>query len=189
MRVTTVATMILLCLSGAVAGQERRYVFSEKSGAGQLWANVTLTHLRLGEPYLPMVIGVQNFSKQYARLTKDSFHLVGPDGVRYPLTDLKSVRTDYKHFTQDRRIVSDAGIPVDVWIRQRRFRESNFFPDIHLSRRPTVIDSVSLGRNDGTADLFYFVAPPGLAPGRPFLLEVRPDNWEIPLRLRLVLNE
>ncbi len=169
--------------------QDRQFVFSDKSGAGQLWANLTLTYMRLGEPYLPMVIGVQNFSKQSARLGPESFHLIGPDGSRYPLAELKTLRQEYERFGQDHRVASGAGIPVDVWIRQRRYRESNFFPDIARSRRPTVIDAVSLGRGDGTADLFYFVTPPDLAPGRPFLLEVRPDGWEVPLRLRLILTE
>ncbi len=186
---TAAVVLAVVCVAGSAFPQDRQFVFSDKSGSGQLWANLTLTYLRVGEPFLPMVIGVQNFSKQTARLGPESFHLIGPDGSRYPLADLKNLRKEYERFSQDHRIVSRAGIPVDVWIRQRRYRESNFYPDIALSRRPTVIDAVSLGRSDGMADLFYFVAPPDLAPGRPFLLEVRPKDWEVPLRLRLVLSE
>ena len=186
---SAVVALVVLCVAGAAVPQDRQFVFSDKSGSGQLWANLTLTYLRIGEPYLPMVIGVQNFSKRTARLNFESFQLIGPDGSRYPLADLKTLRREYERFSQDHRIVSSAGIPIDVWIRQRRYRESNFFPDFGVSRRPTVIDSVSLGRSDGTADLLYFIAPPDLAPGRPFLLEVRPEGWEVPLRLRLVLSE
>lgn len=178
-----------LCVAGTAVPQNRQFVFSDKSDAGQLWANLTLTYMRLGEPYLPMVIGAQNFGKRSAQLNFESFHLIGPDGSRYPLANLKALRNEYEWFGQDHRIVSGAGIPVDVWIRQRHFRESNFYPDIALSRRPTVIDTVYLGRSDGMADLFYFVAPPDLALGRPFLLEVRPEGWQVPLRLRLVLTE
>jgi hypothetical protein len=180
----------LLLLLPAVGGwAQQQYVFSDKSGAGQVWANVSLTYLRVGENYLPMVVGVQNFSKQRANLDRDSFWLVVPDGSRYPLAELKEVRANYDKSGVDWRMVSAAGIPVDLWARQRRLRESNFFPDIRLSRRPTVIDSVTLNRGDGMADLMYFVAPPGFAPGMPFLVEVRPDGWEVPLRLRVILAE
>jgi hypothetical protein len=114
---------------------------------------------------------------------------VGPDGTRYPLAELKEVRSEYDLFAADHRIASTAGIPVEVWARQRRLREINLFPDIRLSRRPTVIDSATLMQGDGVFDLLYFVTPRGLAPGRPFLLEVWPRDWEIPMRLRLVLGE
>ena len=186
---TILATLGLVVFAATAPAQERQFVFSEKSGAGQVWANLSVTYLRLGEPYMPIVIGVQNYSKKRANLDRDAFWLVGPDGRRYPLAELKDVRSEYGKFSIDQRMASAAGIPVDVWARQRRLRESNFYPDIQLSRRPTVIDVLTLGKSDAMVDLFYFVTPDGLGPGMPFLLEVRPRGWEIPLRLRLILTE
>lgn len=184
-----IASLVLVAAAIPAVTQNRQLVFSEKSGAGQLWANLSLTYLRIEEPYLPMVVGVQNKSKRRAVIDRESFRLVGPDGTRYPLAVLKDVRRDYDKFGADHRIVSAAGIPLDIWARQRRWRETSFFPDIRLSRRATVIDSATLTNGDGMVDLLYFVTPRGLAPGRPFLLEVLPEDWEVPLRLRLVLGE
>jgi len=184
-----IAAAAMVLFGGVGHSQDRQYVFSEKSAAGQIWANLSLTYLRLEEPFIPMVVGLQNFSKKKAGLDRDAFWLVGPDGRRYPLAELKEIRSGYDKTGVDRRMVTAAGIPVDLWARQRRLRESNFYPDIRHSRRPTVIDSVTLGRSDGMVDLMYFVTPEGLGPGMPFLLEVRPEGWEIPLRLRLILGE
>jgi hypothetical protein len=184
-----VAGAAAACLAAVMAGaQDGRVVFSEKSEAGQLWANLSLTSLRVHEPYLPMVIGVQNMSERSAVLDRSSFRLIGPDGNRYPMAELKAFREGYDKGSLDRRIASASGIPIDIWARQRSLRESNFFPDVGLSRRPTVINKVTLGRRDGLADLVYFVTPPGLAPGQPFILEVQPSNWPAPLRLRLMLS-
>lgn len=184
-----ISMLVLLGVVALASAQSRQLVFSEKTDAGQLWANLSLTYLRVEEPFLPIVVGMQNKSKQRAVVDRDSFWLVGPDGTRYPLAELKEVRSEYERFGADRRIASAAGIPVEVWARQRRFRESNFFPDMRVSRRPTVVDNVTLAQGDGMADLMYFVTPRGLAPGRPFLLEVLPRDWQVPLRLRLVLAE
>jgi hypothetical protein len=174
--------------AGLVLASDGQIVFSERSQAGQLWANVSLTYQRLGEPYLPMVIGVQNLSAENLELNRASFRLIGPDGRRFPMADLKTLRKTYEKTTIDRRIMNFNGIPTDVWYRQRRLRESNFFPDVSQARRNTVIDRVTLRRGDGTADLIYFEAPSGLALGTPFVLEVLPEGWEAPLRLRLILG-
>jgi hypothetical protein len=174
--------------AGLAIADDGRVVFSERNEVGQLWANLAVTYQRVGEPYLPMVIGVQNLGGETMRLDRASFSLIGPDGRRFPMADIKELRRSYDKASMDRRIATANGIPVDVWARQRRLRESNFFPDVSQSRRTTVIDRVTLGRGDGTVDLIYFETPAGLAPGAPFLLEVQPEGWEIPLRLRLVLG-
>lgn len=181
--------MAPLVLFAAFAGaQDGRVVFSEKSAVGQLWANLSLTYLRADEAFLPMVIGVQNLSEQIIRLERSSFRLIGPDGRRYPMAELKTIRSSYGKFSLDRRIASANGIPADLWARQRTLRESNFFPDVGLSRRPTVIDHVTLARRDGMVDLVYFETPAGLAAGVPFVLEVVPKDGPAPLRLRLILG-
>lgn len=179
---------LLSVVALVASGQNGQLVFSEKTEAGQLWANLSLTYLRLDEPYLPMVIGVQNLSDRSLSLDRASFRLVGPDGRRYPMAELKTVRESYDKFSLDRRIATANGIPADLWARQRSLRESNFFPDVGLSRRPTVIDRVSLGRRDGMVDLIYFETPAGLQPGVPFLLEVQPRDWAVPMRLRLMVG-
>jgi hypothetical protein len=183
------AWVLPMLLSATLAGaQDGQVVFSEKSELGQLWANLSLSYLRLEEPFLPMVVGVQNLSQQTMRLDRSSFRLIGPDGRRYPMAELKTVRGSYGKFSLDRRIASANGIPADLWARQRNLRESNFFPDVGLSRRPTVIDHVTLARRDGMVDLVYFETPAGLAAGVPFVLEVVPTDGPAPLRLRLMLG-
>mgnify|MGYP001765372997 CR=1 FL=1 len=183
-------TVVLLGLVTAALGaaSDGQVVFSERSEVGQLWANLSLTYLRVEEPFLPMVIGVQNLGGETLELNRASFRLIGPDGRRFPMADLKVLRSSYDKLTFDRRIVTANGIPVDVWARQRRLRESNFFPGVGMSRRSTVIDRVTLARGDGMVDLIYFETPTGLSIGAPFVLEVLPDGWETPLRLRLLLG-
>jgi len=183
-------SIVLLGVLAAALGvaSDGQVVFSERSEVGQLWANLSVTYQRVEEPYLPMVIGVQNHGGETMQLSRASFRLIGPDGRRFPMAGLKELRTSYDKLTFDRRIVTTNGIPVDVWARQRSLRESNFFPGVGMSRRSTVIDRVTLGRGDGMVDLIYFETPTGLALGAPFVLEVQPDGWEAPLRLRLILG-
>lgn len=176
-------------VTGVAGAQDGRVVFSEKGENGQLWANLSLTYQRLDQPFLPMVIAVQNLSEDLITLKRSSFRLLGPDGRRYPMAELRTVRESYGKFSLDRRIATATGIPTDLWARQRSLRESNFFPDVGLSRRPTVIDRVSLARRDGMVDLVYFETPAGLAMGIPFVLEVQPEGWSVPMRLRLILGE
>jgi hypothetical protein len=176
----------LLAVPAAAEGPQM--LFSEKSVLGQIWANLTLTHLRSAEPYVPMVVGIRNLAKSKIVIDRSSMRLIGPDGVRYPMAGLKEVRGDYQYFGLDHRFVSGAGIPWEVWYRQRNLRESNFFPDIRASRRATVINEVVLRRGDGLIDLVYFRRPPTLEIGRPFVLEVDAKGWEVPFRLRLVLE-
>jgi hypothetical protein len=185
---TRISALLIAVAAGLVAASDGQIVFSERSEVGQLWANLSLTYLRVGEPYLPIVIGVQNLSGETLELNRASFRLIGPDGRRFSMADLKTLRKSYEKSTFDRRIMTTNGIPADVWYRQRRLRESNFFPDVSQSRRTTVIDRVTLRRGDGTVDLIYFEAPTGLALGTPFVLEVLPEGWEAPLRLRLILG-
>ena len=187
MRAPIIVLLVALA-AGLVLASDGQIVFSERSQTGQLWANLSLTYQRLGEPYLPIVVGVQNLSAEPLELNRASFWLLGPDGRRFPMADLKTLRKNYEKSTIDRRIMTTSGIPADVWYRQRRLRESNFFPDVSQARRNTVIDRVTLRRGDGTVDLIYFEAPTALALGTPFVLEVLPEGWEAPLRLRLLLG-
>ena len=154
---------------------------------GTVWVNVHLTRMRVSEPYLPMVIGVQNATSQSVRINRDAIRLVGPDGRRYPVAGLKDVRDGYDKLNLDRRIANANGIPWEVWYRQRRLRESNFFPGV-MNRGGTVIDEVVLRRQDGMVDLVYFPTPRGLALNTPFAVEIAAEGWEVPLRLLIRLE-
>jgi hypothetical protein len=168
--------------AGLASAQEPQTLFTANGEFGALWVNATLTQLRIEEPFLPMVIGVQNLGSDSVSIDRGSIRLIGPDGTRYPVADLKEVRKGYEKLRLDHRIASAAGIPVNVWYRQSRLREANFFPDIG-GRGGTVIDRVVLRRNDAMVDLVYFRRPPALIVGSPFVIEVAPEGWETPTRL------
>jgi hypothetical protein len=180
---------LLVVLAAAAPGvpQESQLVNVGENSFGAVWANIHLTRMRVEEPYLPLVIGIQNLSSESVRIDRDAIRLVGPDGRRYPVAGLKEVRKEYDKLNVDRRIANANGIPWEVWYRQRRLRESNFFPGV-MNRRGTVIDEVVLRRQDGMVDLVYFPTPRGLALDTPFALEIDAEGWEVPLQLRLRLE-
>lgn len=186
MRLTAVLFVVLAVAAPGVA-QESQLVNIGENDFGVVWANIQLTRMRVAEPYLPMVIGIQNQSSQSVRIDRDAIRLVGPDGRRYPVAGLKEVRQEYDKLNLDRRIANANGIPWEVWYRQRRLRESNFFPGV-MNRSGTVIDQISLRRQDGMVDLVYFPRPRGLTLDTPFALEIAAEGWEVPLQLRLRLQ-
>jgi hypothetical protein len=174
--------------AATVAGQESQVLHNAQGRFGAVWANVTVTHQRVAEPYLPVVIAIQNQGADTVTIDRAAVRLIGPDGTRYPMADLKEVREEYDKMRLDRRIATSAGIPAEVWYRQRRLRESNFFPDIG-GRSGTVIDRVALRRNDALVDLVYFRRPRALALNTPFIIEVAPEGWEVPTRLGIRLEQ
>jgi hypothetical protein len=101
---------------------------------------------------------------------------------------LRELRSGYGKRRLDTRAVSAAGIPWEVWRRDRRLVESNFFPELTSGRRAIVIDELTLGRGDAMVDLLYFARPPALAAETPFILEVRAIGWQAPLRLAILLG-
>jgi hypothetical protein len=82
----------LSMLAGPALSEQPRILFSEQSALGQVWANLVLTHLRLEEDYLPMVVGIRNLANNKLVVDRESLRLIGPDGVRYPMAGLKEVR-------------------------------------------------------------------------------------------------
>ena len=169
-------------------GPRPRIVFSGGNEVGEVWANVKLTVQRLDEAYLPMVVMVANRSENAARVNRDSLRLVAANGVRYPMPALKELRKGYDKIHLDRRAVSAAGLPYQVWQRDRRLIESNFFPDTLSFRRALVIEELVLPSGFAFVDLVYFAKPPAAAPGRPLVLEVVADGWDRPLRLGIELG-
>jgi len=168
--------------------QPPRLVFNGGNEIGEVWANVGLTLLRLEEDYIPIVVAVVNRSREPVIIDRDAIRLVGRDGTRYPMPTLEELRKGYRRSNLDGRAVSAAGIPWEVWQRERKLMESNFFPILSSSRRAMVIDEVTLAPGYALVDLFYFAKPKGLAPGEPFLIEVESIGWEAPVRLGIVLN-
>lgn len=181
--------LVLAALSGPGAEEEpRRLVFTGRSDEGEVWANVALATLRLEEDYLPMVVAVVNRAAEPVVVDRDAIRLVGPDGLRYPMPTVRELRRNYGKLGLDTRAASAAGIPWELWARDRRLVESNFFPDLMRSRRGIAIDEVSLGTGFAMVDRVYFARPPGLGAGTPFLLEVAPDGWQAPIRVGIVLR-
>ncbi len=191
-RLLPILVLTALAVSSPGVGKQDprpgRLVFNGGNEIGEVWANVGLTGRRLDEDYIPMVVAVVNRSPQPARLDRDAFRLIGPDGVRYPLPTLRELRSGYRKRRLDTRAVSAAGIPWEVWRRDRRLVESNFFPELTSGRRAIVIDELTLAQGDAMVDLLYFARPPGLAVGSSFILEVHALGWKAPLRLAIVLG-
>ena len=190
------AVLCLLVLAvGVVAAQEEeekrgqpQILFVAEDDQGTVWANLGLTLQKTDEPYVPMVVGIQNKKKKNITVTREKIWLSDLDGLVYQMPSIKEWRKNYGRIVMDRRVVSTGGIPWEVWQRSRRYSASNFFPDMRSQRGNTVIDTVSLRKGNGMVDLFYFDRPRNQFYEKPFFLNVHPKGWEQPIRMRLVLN-
>jgi hypothetical protein len=178
-----IALSIALLTAGSPGAQE--LVVNGRNAFGQVWVNLSLTGLRLQEPYVPMVIAVYNQAQGGATVTRGSFRLVGTDGQPGRVPGVKELRHGYDKLSLDQRMVSTAGIPLGTWLRRSRLAPSNFFPSMGSERSGTTIDHVTMPPLYGMVDLLYFERPRGLALGEPVLLEVAPEDWEEPIRLRI----
>lgn len=183
--VCTAAGMMFAQESGDEAG---KILFIAEDAQGKVWANLSLTGQRGEEPYLPMVIGVQNTSSVKLKLTRESFWLSDLEGRIYSVPTVREWRKNYGHASLDRRLLTTGGIPWEVWARSGRFGSTNFFPDLRASRGSTTRDVVTLRRGFGMADLMYFERPRTFEPGKPFFLAVQGEGWEAPIRLRLIIS-
>jgi hypothetical protein len=186
-----VAILIVASLMiGVVAAQEseQKVLHIAENDFGKVWANITLTIQRGAEPYLPMVIAVQNKSSKNVTVSRESIWLTDLEGIVYVMPTVKELRKNYNKVGIDYRMISYGGIPWEGWYRNRRLAQSNFFPNLQASRGNTTIDHITLRKGHAMVDLLYFERPRGLAFNRPFFLDVHPKGWEIPIRLRLVLS-
>jgi hypothetical protein len=179
-------------ITGSLLAQERleeqRVLFIAENDTGKVWANVTLTLQRTNEPYLPMVVAVENLAGKPASFNRESFWLNDLDDIIYTLPTIKELRKSYDKTVMDYRMVSYAGIPWENWRWNRRLELSNFFPNLRSNRGTTVRDQITLRQRHAMVDLLYFERPRNLTQGRPFFLNVRGSNWEIPIRIRLTLQ-
>jgi hypothetical protein len=167
--------------------EPQRVLFIAENDDGTVWANITLTLQRTSEPYLPMVVAVENLSKNIVNLDRQSFWLTDLDNIIYFMPSVKEVRKNYEKIVMDYRMVSYAGIPWENWRWTNRLEITNFFPDLRSTRGNTVQDRVTLRHRHGMVNLLYFERPRNLQHGRPFFLNVMAEGWEAPIRIRLII--
>jgi hypothetical protein len=189
------ATLPAICLTVGVAiaqqNQEKepqRVLFIAENDAGKVWVNLTLTLQRTAEPYLPIVVAVENLSRNSIALDRESFWLSDLDEIVYFMPTVKEVRKNYDKGVMDYRMVSYAGIPWENWRWTERLESANFFPDLRSTRGNTVRDHVTLRHRHAMVNLLYFERPRNLERGRPFFLAVHPEGWEVPIRIRIVIS-
>jgi hypothetical protein len=193
--VACAATLLAVVHSaGVTSAQEepeqepQRVLFIAENDAGKVWANLTLTLQRTAEPYLPMVVAVENLQRKSITINRESFWLSDLDDIFYFMPSVKEVRQNYDKIVMDYRMVSYAGIPWENWRWTNRLERANFFPDLRSSRGATVRDHLTLRQRYAMVNLLYFERPRKLQRGRPFFLTVHPKGWEIPIRIRLIIN-
>ena len=191
-RAAVAAFLAVLCLAVgfAVAQEEEpgRVLFIAENEVGKVWANLTLTVQRTNEPYLPMVVAVENLGRKSITLDRESFWLSDLDDIVYVMPTVKEVRKNYDKIVMDYRMVSYAGIPWENWSWTRRLESTNFFPDLRSTRGNTVNDRATLRHRHAMVGLLYFERPRNLQSGRPFFLTVLPRGWEVPIRIRLIIS-
>ncbi len=189
----TLPVVVCLSVGPAVAQHEekqeaQRILYIAENDAGKVWANLTLTLQRTAEPYLPVVVAVENMSRGSIVLDRESFWLSDLDDIIYVMPTVKEVRKNYEKIVMDYRMVSYAGIPWENWRWTNRLESANFFPDLRSTWGSTVRDHVTLRQRHAMVNLLYFERPRNLQPGIPFFLNVQPNGWEIPIRIRLVIS-
>ena len=149
--VTTTAALVaaVVAVSSVFAAEDsenQQILFIAESDFGKVWVNLSLTLQRTNEPYLPIVVAVENLSNKSATFDRDSFWLNDLDDIVYLLPSVKEMRKNYDKSAMDARMVSFAGIPWENWRWNRRLESSNFFPDLRATRGSTVRDKVTLIR-------------------------------------------
>ena len=184
------AVLVLGLVVGVIAAKdpESQILFIAENDFGKVWANLSLTRQRDAEPYIPIVVSVLNKSRETVKLTRDTIWLNDLDGLVYSMPTVKELRKNYDRSGLDHRMVSTSGIPWEGWRRSGRLAPSNFFPDLRMTSGNTVKDRVILRENYAMVDLLYFERPRALVLYKPFILEVHPEGWEVPIRLRLFIS-
>ena len=77
-----IAGVVFATAGGLRADEEDsgQILFAGETPFGRVWANLSLTGEREGEPFVPMALGVQNLSSSKVRLDRTSFWLSDLDG-------------------------------------------------------------------------------------------------------------
>ena len=187
---TILVALVLFLASGAILAQDDigRILFIAEDDNGKVWANLSLSGQRMDEPYLPMVLAVENKLSKPITVDRESFWLEDLEGIIYVLPTVKEQRKNYDKTVMDYRTVSYNGIPWENWRYNRRLDETNFFPNLQSNRGNVVRDKATLRQRHAMVNLMYFERPRNLELGKPFFLVVHPKGWETPIRLRLVIS-
>jgi len=190
--IRTIAAICVVGLAfGVVCAQENeplQILFIAENDVGKVWVNTSLTLQRTAEPYLPMVVAVENLSEEHATLDRSSIWLSDLEGVIYVMPRVKEFRKNYKKSNIDYRMVSYGGIPWEGWRWNRKLEPANFFPDLRAARGNTTRDRITLRKRHAIVNLLYFERPRNLQLDKPFFLVVHPEGWEAPIRLRIILS-
>jgi len=190
LRSITTICVVCLAVAGIWAQEEAplQILFIAENEVGKVWVNTSLTLQRTGEPYLPMVVAVQNLQQENIDLDRTSIWLADLEGVIYVMPTVKEFRKNYKKSNIDYRMVSYGGIPWEGWRWNRRLEPANFFPDLRASSGNTTRDRITLRKRHAIVNLLYFERPRRLQPNKPFFFVVHAEGWEAPIRLRIVLR-
>ncbi len=169
MRDLTIVALVFVLAGGVLLAQEAeeekaKYVFFVEDSKARVWANLTLTGQRADEPYIPIVVGVQNIQQKSVTLDQASFRISDLDDLIYVMPTVKAWRKSYDKIVMDRRTMSASGIPWQVWQTGRRLGETNFFPDLRSERGNVLRDSVTLRKGYGMVDILYFERPRNFSP-------------------------
>ena len=190
--IRSIATICIVCIAAggvcALGTEPVQILFIAENEVGKVWVNIALTLQRTGEPYLPMVVAVQNLGQENADLDRTSIWLADLDGVIYVMPTVKEFRKNYKRSNIDYRMVSYGGIPWEGWRWNRRLEPANFFPDLRATQGNTTRDRITLRQRHAIVNLLYFERPRNLQPDKPFFLVVHAEGWEAPIRLRIILS-
>jgi hypothetical protein len=166
------------------AGAQDGPVFHDKTPFAEVWVSTDLAEHRADEDYIPVMVAIKNQGPGAATLTRDSFHLEGPDGKELPMPSVETLREDYPKTDFDYtmgRVYGFTGIPVGTRLLEHMSVPSSFFPAVRSGQ--VVWDSVQLPKNYWTVDLLYFPTPVGFADGREATLVVESDAWEEPVEV------
>ncbi len=170
----------------AGGGGSTAMVFSGSGPQGKVWVNVDLTRQRTDQPYVPLVVAVQNMGARPAVVKRESFRLLGSSGKPVPLASIEEVRKEYPKLNFDARTVKAQAMPFGTRLSAEYRVGSNFFP-VMAAGGSVKRDVVTLPPSYWMVDLLYFRRPAGLAEGGDVILQVHPEGWDEPVEVRFSL--
>jgi hypothetical protein len=182
-----VMMVFLVTAAGAAAPSRTKTIFTAKTGEGQVWVSVDIARYRRSEAYIPLAVAVYNTSRHSAVLDRNSFQLIGTDGVVEKMPTIRELRKRYTKQSFDLTMIRLYGMPFGTRLDLADLVPSNFFPVVGPGNEGIRIQRVELPQFYWTVDLLYFPRPSGFAKGQPVVLVVSPGGWQEPIRVTLHL--
>ena len=96
----------------AAQESEQKVLHIAENDSGKVWANLTLTVQRGSEPYLPIVVAVQNKSSKNVVVTRESLWLTDLEGIVYFMPTVRELRQNYNKVGLDYVSCSPYRVPV-----------------------------------------------------------------------------